>query len=299
MRVIRELYSIPNLALALGFFDGVHLAHQKLIHNTVEFAHKNNTKSAVITLKQQPYCLLNNVEPKYISAREDSYNIIQNLGIDYIIELDFNNISKMEPLEYLRDILFKNYSPIGIFTGFNHHFGLNRGGDCKFLSKYQEEFGYKYFQLPSQTLNNKLISSTAVRNFLETGHIEDANSMLGRKFCISGIVIEGSKIGRTINFPTANMNYSKNIVEIPKGVYSVHIGLQNGEELRGIANFGTKPTVSDSEIKILEAHIVDGFVGNLYGQKIKVFFNKFIRSEQKFNNINELKKQIKKDISYI
>ena len=299
MQVIKELTNIPNLSLALGFFDGVHIAHQKLIKNAVEFAHKNNTKSAVITLKQQPYCYLNHIHPQYICSRNESYGIIENLGVDYLIELDFEQISGMTSLEYLKDILIKNFSPVAIFTGFNHHFGLNREGDCDFLAKYQHDFCYKFLYLPSQEINGRLVSSSAIREFLERGEIEKANLMLGRKFCISGIVVEGNKIGRTINFPTANINYPDDIVQIPNGVYCVRAELSDGRVLKGISNFGTKPTLNNTDDKTLETHILDGFDEDIYGQNIKIIFLKFLRSEQKFGSIDELKEQIKKDIEFM
>ena len=299
MQIIKELIKIPDLSLALGFFDGVHTAHQKLINEAVEFAKQNNVKSAVVTLKQQPYCFLNNIKPKYISSREKSYEIIKRLGTNYLIELDFNDISKMTSSEYLSNILVKYFSPVGIFTGFNHHFGLNREGNCEFLANYQQKFGYKFSSLTPQELNGNLISSSAIRNNIVNGKIEDANLMLGREFSVNGIVVEGNKIGRTINFPTANINYPDNIVEPPYGVYFVKVELQDGRIMRGIANFGIKPTVSSGNAKTLEAHILDGFSENIYSQNIEVYFLKFIRPEQKFDNLETLKNQIQKDISLV
>lgn len=296
MKIIKKLTNIPNLSLALGFFDGVHIAHQKLIKNAVDFACQNETKSAVVTLKQQPYCFLNHIEPKYICTRGESFKIIENSGIDYLIELDFEEVSDMTSLEYLKDILIKNFSPVGIFTGFNHHFGLNREGNCDFLAKYAQEFGYSFFALSSQEINGKLISSSAIREYLEQGKIEDANSMLGRNFSVEGVVIEGNKIGRTINFPTANINYPDDIVQIPNGVYGVKAELSDGRIIKGISNFGVKPTVCNNCQKVLETHILDGFDEDIYEQKIKIHFLKFIRPEQKFDSIEELKKQIKTDI---
>lgn len=296
MQIIKEITYIPNLSIALGFFDGVHIAHQKLIKNAVDFACKNSIRSAVITLKQQPYCYLNRITPKYIFSREYSYNLIESLGIDYLIELDFEKFLSMSSFEYLKNVLVKNFSPAGIFTGFNHHFGHNREGNCEFLKKYQSEFNYYFEVLPSQTMNGNLISSSTIRKFLEAGQIEDANFMLGREFCVSGTVVEGNKIGRTINFPTANINYPDNIVEVPNGVYGVNVEFSDSRILKGIANFGTKPTVNDTMQKTLETHILDGFDEDIYGQNIKINFLKFIRSEQKFKDIDTLKEQIKKDI---
>lgn len=299
MQILQNLDYIPNLTLALGFFDGVHIAHQKLIKKSVNFAHENKSKSAVITLKQQPYCYLNNIEPKFISQRTESYQTIENLGVDYLIELNFDDVMQLTALEYLQNILIKNFEPIGIFTGFNHHFGHNRKGNCVFLEKYQSEFNYHFEALPSQTLNGNLISSSAIRKFLEQGQIKDANSMLGREFCVNGTVVEGNKIGRTMNFPTANIIYPKDIIEIPNGVYEAEVELADGRKIKSIANFGKKPTVNNTNKKTLETHILNNFNENIYGQNIKIYFSKFIRAERKFGNIEELKEQIKNDISDI
>lgn len=299
MQILHKLDYIPHLTLALGFFDGVHIAHQKLIKKSIDFAQKNKSKSAVITLKQQPYCYLNNIEPKFISQRAESYKIIEKSGVDYLIELNFDDVMQLTALEYLQNILIKNFKPVGIFTGFNHHFGYNREGNCEFLEKYQSEFNYHFEALPSQTLNGDLISSSAIRKFLEQGQIEDANSMLGREFCVEGTVVEGNKIGRTINFPTANIIYPKGIIEIPNGVYKAEVELADGRKIKSITNFGKKPTVNDTNKKTLETHILNNFNENIYGQNIKVYFSKFIRTERKFNNIEELKEQIKNDISDI
>ena len=144
MQIIKGLKTIENLSLALGFFDGVHIAHQKVISGAVDFAKKNNTKSAVITLKEHPVCYLKNVSPSYISKREYSYNLIEKLGVDYLVEIDFEDVSNLTEEEYLKNILIKYFSPNAIFTGFNHTFGYNRGGTPQFLKENQNIYNYQY-----------------------------------------------------------------------------------------------------------------------------------------------------------
>lgn len=294
MQIIKGVKTIEKLSLALGFFDGVHIAHQKVISNAVDFAKKNNVKSAVVTLREHPVCYLKKVSPSYISQRKYSYQQIEKLGVDYLIELDFEDVSNLSAQEYLKDILIKYFSPVAIFTGFNHTFGHNRGGNPEFLSENQSVYNYKYFEISPQKFNTEIVSSSKIREYLKNGEIQDANGMLGREFCVSGIVIEGNKIGRTIGFPTANIHYPENIIEIPNGVYAVKVIVKD-KEYSGIANFGTKPTVCDDCSKILEVNIFD-FDENIYFQNIEVKFLKFIRSEKKFSNLTELKEQIQKDI---
>jgi len=294
MQIIKNLEYLKNLSIALGFFDGVHTAHQKVIASAVDYAGKNGLKSAVITFKNHPVCYLRNVQPSYISQREFSYKLIENLGIDYLIELDFTLISGLSAVDYLEKILIKYFSPKAIFTGFNHTFGAKRSGDAKFLTDNSEKYGYEYFEIPPQSINSQIVSSSKIRDYIKCGNVESANAMLGREFSVSGEVIEGNKIGRTIGFPTANILYPQNIIELPNGVYGVKV-LAGGKEYRGIANFGSKPTVCENCSKILEVNIFD-FNENIYFQNIEVKFLKFIRSEKKFSGLDELKEQIQKDI---
>ena len=294
MQIIKNLEYLKNLSIALGFFDGVHTAHQKVIASAVDYAGKNGLKSAVITFKNHPVCYLKNVQPSYICQRKFSYNLIENLGIDYLIELDFTLISGLSAVDYLENILIKYFSPKAIFTGFNHTFGAKRSGDARFLADNSIKYGYEYFEIPPQKINSEIVSSSKIRDYIKCGNVESANAMLGREFSVSGEVIEGNKIGRTIGFPTANILYPQNIIELPNGVYGVKV-LAGGKEYRGIANFGSKPTVCENCSKILEVNIFD-FNENIYFQNIEVKFLKFIRSEKKFSGLDELKEQIQKDI---
>lgn len=295
MQIIKGFKTIENLSLALGFFDGVHIAHQKVISSAVDYARINNTKSAVITLREHPVCYLKNVSPSYISQRGVSYKLIEKLGVDYIVELDFQDVSKLSAKEYLKDVLVKYFSPVAIFTGFNHTFGHNRGGTPEFLKENQCVYNYNYFEISPQKMNSEIVSSSKIREYIKNGEIQKANEMLGREFCVSGSVIEGNKIGRTIGFPTANIKYPPNIIELPNGVYAVKVNIKN-KEYRGIANFGTKPTVCDNCSKILEVNIFN-FDENIYFQNIEIKFLKFIRAEKKFSGLSELKNQIKLDIA--
>ena len=265
--------------LILGFFDGVHLAHQKVISCAI----KNSSCPILITLKNF------NKSKELILTREESFKKIKALGVKEIVELDFSQISGMSPEEFL-EFLKQEYAPILISTGFNYTFGKNRSGDTDFLAKNQEKFGYKYFCVPPLTKNGEIVSSTLIKNKLIQGEISDATEMLGSNFVISGVVKKGAQIGRTIGFPTANIDYPEKIVKIPYGVYSVKI-----DDRRGIMNWGMKPTVNNTLTPVAETHILD-FEGDLYGQNLRIEVLNRIRSEVKFKNLDELKAQIKKDI---
>ena len=296
MEIVRELREIPNLSLALGFFDGVHLGHQAVINCAVDFAKENNCKSAVVTFKEHPYCYFKGASPKYILTLEDKYKYIADLGVDYLIELDFAQVCKMTPIQYLEDILVKYFSPRAISTGFNHKFGVDKTGNVMFLSDCQEKFDYIYFATPPQSIYGDMISSTAIRQFIKSGSVFMADTMLGRKFAVSGTVIKGKELGATIGYPTANIIYPLDIVEPPHGVYEVEVNIgESSKVYKGLANFGIAPTVSNSGICTLETYILN-FKGNLYDTDIKVSFGRFIRPEIKFSNLDELKTQIDLDI---
>lgn len=292
MQIFTELNKNPNLSLALGFFDGVHLGHKAVIQSAVDFAKQNGNKSAVITFSDHPCCYFWGVCPKYILTRKQREQRIKELGVDYLYELDFESIAGLTAQDYLKDILINHFTPVSISTGWNHNFGCKKSGDVKFLHDNSKKYGYEYFELSPEKLDNEIISSTTIRKLLSDGEIERANLMLGSKFSISGEVVKGNQIGRTIGFKTANLVYPPELIELPYGVYSVDTNYG-----KAIANFGIRPTVNGSHA-VLEVHILD-FDKDIYGEPITVEFNKMIRAEKKFSSLDALKSQIKLDIEAI
>ena len=192
----------------------------------------------------------------------------------------------------LKDVLVNYFTPLSISTGWNHNFGCNKSGNVKFLHNNSKKYGYEYFELSPEKLDDEIISSTTIRKLLSDGEIERANLMLGSKFSISGEVVKGNQIGRTIGFKTANLIYPPELIELPYGVYSV-----NTNYGKAIANFGIRPTVKGSQA-LLEVHILD-FEKDIYGENLTVYFNKMIRAEKKFSSLDALKNQIKLDIKTI
>lgn len=288
-----------NLSLALGFFDGVHLGHKIVIENCVKQAKNNNLKSALITFVNHPKCTINNIEPKYILDFKSRLKHIEKLDIDYCFVYEFNEkFLNLDYCQYIQNILINNFHPKFITTGFNHYFGKNREGNPNKLKQNETQFGYTYNKIAPYILDNEIVSSSLIRQKLTLGKIEKANKMLSYNFYLEGKVIEGNKLGRTINFPTANFLYNKNIIQIPYGVYFVKVFVDN-KQYFGVLNFGIKPTINTSNKKPLcEVHILD-FDNNIYNKKIKVEFIKKIRDEKKFENIEDLKNQITLDINTI
>ena len=294
MQIFTSLNENKNLSIALGYFDGVHLGHRAVINSAVNFAKENNLKSAVITFKDHPCCFFYGVCPKYILTREQRREKLASSGIDYLYELDFDEkLSSLSAQEYLENILVKYFTPKSISTGFNHHFGAQKSGTPEFLRNNSKKYGYEYFEIPPQKIDNEIISSTAIRNYLQNGQIEKANKMLKDNFAITGIVVEGQKLGRKLGFKTANLIYPPELIELPFGVYET-----NTQYGKGITNFGIRPTVSSTQKPVAETHILN-FARDIYGEKINVEFVRMLRKEQKFNSVDELKQQIAKDISMI
>lgn len=216
MQIFTELNKNPNLSLALGYFDGVHLGHQKVIGSAVNYARKNGNKSAVITFKDHPCCFFYGVCPKYILTREDRLKHLESLGVDYVYILDFDTkLCMLSADEYLKNILIDNFSPKSISTGFNHYFGAKKSGGVDLLTEKQSVYGYKYFEIPPQKILNDTISSTVIRTALSKGQIKNANEMLGYNFTISGNVIKGQQLGRKIGFRTANLLYPPELIDLP------------------------------------------------------------------------------------
>ena len=294
MKVFTELNFNPKLSLALGYFDGVHLGHQCVIKQSVEFAHLNNCKSAIITFKEHPVCYFRGCRPNYILTHEQRRQKIDALGVDYLYELDFSQFANLTAEDYLENVLVKNFSPISITTGFNHNFGKNKSGNTEFLEKMSNVFGYKYFLQAAEKLEGEVISSTAIRKYLLAGNIKQANKMLGNNFPIEGTVVKGQQLGRKIGFRTANLIYPDNIVQIPYGVYATNV-FYNNNCYKGITNFGIRPTVSQANKPSLETNILE-FDEDIYGENISIEFLEMLRPEQKFSSLDKLITQIKFDV---
>jgi riboflavin kinase/FMN adenylyltransferase len=258
--------------MALGFFDGVHLGHQAVLRDA----------DAAVTFIDHPCCHIWGVCPKYILTCEERKRRIKAFGAE-VIELDFADVANMSAGEYL-EFLREKFNPTAIFTGYNHTFGTDKAGP-EFLRTHFEN----YFEIPGVEVNGQVVSSTAIRTSLSEGDIQGANAMLGYNFSITGEVVEGQKLGRKLGFPTANLVYPPELIELPYGVYVVKIG-----EYKGVANFGIRPTVAGTQ-PLLEIHILD-FEDDLYGQTITVEFLKMLRPERRFNSLEELKAQIQQDI---
>ena len=217
-------------------------------------------------------------------------------GMNNVILLDFNKYSHIKADNYLKDVLIKYFSPIAITTGFNHSFGFNKEGDSKFLNAHKEIYGYKYFEVPPFVVDETIVSCSAIRNKIQLGDFPNVSKMLGYNYFIRGTVIHGEHIASKLGFPSANIHYDNEKISIPHGVYYVKVCIE-GKEYNGILNYGYAPTMKNEQKLKTEVHILD-FNENIYGKKIQISFITKIRNQNKFENIEKLQAQIKRDIAF-
>lgn len=283
---------IPS-AIALGFFDGVHIAHQKIIKNTVSYAKKNNLFPVALSFDSSPMELLSPGTLKYLTSNKEKEQIIRSLGAYPEFLALSQNLLSMEPEEFAEKILVEKYNIRYAACGYNYHFGKNGRGDVSLLKKLGDALGFKVEVFECEKLDGESISSSLIRSLISEGSISKANELLGRNFSIIGKVTEGKKLGRKLGFPTANVVPDEITVIPKKGVYKTLVTTE-GKTFKAITNTGINPTVGGERLRT-ETYIPN-FEGILYGKEIKIDFIDFIRPEKKFANIQELKAQIEKDI---
>lgn len=291
----KDLKDIQNFNnyIALGSFDGLHIGHLSLIDKVVELAKNNNGKSMVFTFKNHPRTLINKENvPKLLMDNNRKVEILKKHKVDIVCLKEFNlEFMKMTPKEFVESLIF-HYNVKGFVVGFNYKFGYKNLGNVELLKQFKNEYGYELYVMEPCKYNNEVVSSTRIRKALEAGEVLDASRMLTLPYTLSGEVVHGKKLGRTIGFPTANLKYNENFI-LPKiGVYYTNIKVNNNI-YKGITNVGNNPTVKGETLTV-ETYILN-FKQEIYGEQIDISFIKKIRDEKKFNNLEELKDQLEKD----
>ena len=282
--------------VALGSFDGLHSGHLSLVNKIIELAKENKGKSIVYTFKNHPRTLIKGATPpKLLMDNESKEEILEALGVDLIYFEEFNEeYMKLTPEGFIK-YLCEKFKVKGIVVGFNYRFGYKNVGNIEMLKELSTKYGYELYVMEPCNYEDEVISSTRIRNELLSGNVDKAMKMLNRPYCIKGKVVHGKKLGRAIGFPTANLDYSKEALIPKKGVYYTNVQWQ-GKIYKGITSVGNNPTVNGDKLTI-ETYILD-FNNDLYGHNIKVYFIKKIRDEKKFNSIDDLVIQLKKDKYY-
>ena len=281
--------------VTIGTFDGVHIGHKAILKRLVETAKKENIDSVVLTFFPHPRMVLQQKSDiKLINTINERTQLLENTGLEHLVIHPFTHaFSRLTALEYVRDILVNSLKAKKIIIGYDHRFGRNRNADIDDLKEFGKTYNFEVEEISAKELDDVAISSTKIRKALNEGDIDTANSYLGYHFMISGEVIKGKAIGRTIQYPTANLKLKESYKLVPKnGVYVVQ-SLIEGKRIFGITSIGTNPTVGGKE-KTIETHFLN-FNEDLYGKEITIEFLKFIRDEETFDTVEILRQEIIKD----
>lgn len=290
-----QLTDLPETVAAIGFFDGIHLGHQQVIKRAVAAAKERNMASAVITFHPHPSVVLNNKaeKVKYITPLADKQELIAQLQVDRLYMIEFNHeLSLLSPKQFL-DHFIHGLHIKHLIAGFDFTFGHKGEGNMQNIESFMQH-DFSYTIIPKVEQDNKKISSTNIRAYLTAGQIELANEMLGRPFSIRGQVVYGDQRGRTIGYPTANLEVENDTLLPKSGVYAVKVVYQ-GELYEGMANIGVKPTFKDDLKKPSVEVNIFNFNKQIYGEEIHMQLFTFIREEKKFAGVEELVSQIQQD----
>ncbi len=285
-----------SVVIALGYFDSVHIGHQKVISTAVARAKELGVTPATFSFDGNLRKFIGGADGKYVFTTAERKRLIYNLGVEEIlfapVTKTFLSKGKLFFLNYLNDI----YDVKGYVSGEDYRFGHNGLGDVGYLKEYAEKRGQFVVTVPAVTLNEKRVSTTYIKSLLLCGDITTANAMLGGKYFVTGKVLKGRKVGRKIGFPTVNLPINADRSPVKYGVYSATVNV-DGKEYKAVVNYGERPTYELYD-RIVEAHIID-YEGDLYGKDLKIYFESYLRDIIKFNGEAELIEQLKKDVSAV
>ena len=286
-------------ALAIGNFDGVHRGHQKIFKLAKKFAKKNKVKFGVLTFSPLPVMFFNkNIGNYKLVSENQKFLLFKKYGVDFVVNINFNKtFSKISAEKFVKEIIYKKINPKLIFVSDNFKFGNKRKGNVKLLKKFGKKYNYRLLKIDPLKHNSKVISSTRIRECLKNSKLDLANKLLSRTWFIDGYVERGKKIGRKLGYRTCNISI-KNYI-LPKiGIYAVKI--QIGKKIKifnGIAYLGYRPTFGGKKV-FLEVNIFN-IKKDLYKKRLRVYFLKFVRGDQKFKNSTKLVEQMNKDVNFV
>lgn len=281
--------------VTIGTFDGVHVGHKAILNRLVSTAKKEGLESVLLTFFPHPRMVLQtDSNIKLINTLSEKKELLEEIGLDHLVIHPFTHaFSRLTALEYVRDILVNKLHAKKIIIGYDHRFGRNRNANIDDLREFGKTYGFEVLEISAQELDDVAISSTKIRNALKAGDIETANNYLGYPFMVSGNVVKGKALGRTMQYPTANLQLDETYKLIPKnGVYIVR-SIIDDKVVFGITSIGTNPTVGGTQ-KTIETFFLD-LDKDLYGKKLKIEFLSHVRDEETFESLEELKEAIQND----
>lgn len=276
---------LDKTAVALGKFQGLHRGHMLLIDKILSLAAEGMT-SVVFTI--------NMPSDRTIYLPEERYSILEDKGVDVVVDCPFTDaFASMSPERFVREVLIDKLHASYVVVGKDFKFGYNRQGDIDRLVEFGIKYGFRVIALDKLSVDDRIVSSSYLRTLIESGDMESVSRFMGRDYMVSGYVRHGKQLGRTIGFPTINMIPDRSKLLPVCGVYESYL-MMDGIRFKGITNIGDNPTTdTDGAIRI-ETHILD-YTGDLYGKKLELYIRRFIRTEKKFHNVDELKQQIERD----
>ena len=298
MHIFRDNFEIQKdrkWVFTLGAFDGVHVGHQYVINYLKDIAEKENSETALMTFEPHPrFVLQPDTDFKLLTTLDEKISLLEQFKIQNVVIQEFNkDFSRLSALEFVRDILVKKLQIHSLIVGYDQQFGKDRNGNFEQLQNLAEIFNFELLRLPSVDKNETVVSSTKIRNLLKKGEIRQANQYLGYEFLMTGTVVLGSRIGRTMGFPTANLEIDPHKIYPKNGAYAVRVSIDN-ENFKGMMNIGMRPTFGGGLKKQVEVNILN-FDNDIYGKKITVHFIDRLRDEKKFTSKNELIEQLEED----
>jgi riboflavin kinase/FMN adenylyltransferase len=299
MAIFHDIHYLPefkNPVLTIGTFDGVHTGHKAILKEVVTHAKTVNGSSVLLTFEPHPRKLLFPDQPLgIITPLEEKLKLITETGIEHVVVVPFTKeFASLSAHEYIELFLVGLFHPHSIVIGYDHHFGQDRKGNIKLLEHYAAPLHYELLEIAAQLIDEAAVSSTKIRHYIGGGRIEEANLMLGRPYSLKGTVVHGNKLGRTLGYPTANLQPCDADQVVPgMGIYAIQ-AIYDGIFYDGMLSIGYNPTVTDTkEIKI-EANLF-GFNKDIYGETLELLFLKKLRDEQKFASIDALTEQLHRD----
>ncbi|MBF4985311.1 bifunctional riboflavin kinase/FAD synthetase [Nonlabens mediterrranea] len=282
--------------VTIGTFDGVHQGHQKILKRVTEIAKQKSLTSVLLTFFPHPRMVLQpDSDLKLINTIEERQLLIAANGIENIVTHPFSlEFARTSAHDYVKNILVDQLNAAVVVIGYDHRFGRNRAASINELEEYGKEFNFKVVQISKKDIEEVTVSSTKIRNAIESGDMETTRNYLNRPFSVTGDIVQGKAIGRTINYPTANLKVSKNYKLLPKNGVYITSSIIDGIVVYGMTNIGVNPTISNDLKKTIETYYID-FTGDLYHTQMELFFHKRLRNELKFNSMEDLTAAMKED----
>ncbi len=291
-----QLPSFKKAVVTIGTFDGVHLGHKKIIGQIVNDAKENQGESVLITFHPHPRSIVSSVVTgvRLINTLEEKLQVLKETGLNHVVVVPFTAyFANQTANEYITDFLVAKFKPKKIVIGYDHRFGKERSGNFALLQEKAALYGYELVEIAEQLLDQAKVSSTTIRNALVHSNIDEANKLLGYAYFFSGKVVHGNKIGRTIGYPTANLETEHDDkIQLGNGIYAVTVYLAE-QTYKGMMSIGFRPTINGTN-RVTEVNIFD-FEGDLYGTILQVHVQHFLRSEVKFNGLAALQLQLDED----